>query len=403
MNPPSARNQISDDQKTENRVMAGFAAVSFVFSVWLCTQALPQAWNGRPAAWLVLVFPLVTLGLLRALWLRRRRRLRYGDARLVLTPFPPRLGSQFTAHVDLKVPFRAGLRYSAHLQCRRRHDTRIGDDRHYSESVEWATSARAQVQAQGEGVRLQWQLQAPPGLPASGGAGADGGQATGQPVYWRLEVRDDTDAQGYQAHFGLEMQAAAAQQGEDGAPVDEGGDLAQAAAALGGVCTVSPGPGGGALLEQPAGRTWRAQRIFILSGLLIGVPLFLSVAMAAAPVLRAGASLAVALLVAWALFAVGNRRISYLHAQQGIRMERRLLGLRTSFVQRPAQQVQQLAIRLAYTQSLGNGPREEVYTLCAQLQGGRTVTLADSLSGKPAAQQALREVARLSGFSAAPV
>lgn len=56
-------------------------------------------------------------------------------------------------------------------------------------------------------------------------------------------------------------------------------------------------------------------------------------------------------------FAAGNRRTSMLNAQHGIRMDRHLLGLRTTFTQRPAADVQGLAIRISYKQSLSNAPR----------------------------------------------
>jgi hypothetical protein len=399
---PLAGGPISALQKLETRLLMGFAAAALALSVWLCLQVLPQAWQDRPAAWVVLMFPLVTVGLLRALWKRRRMRLRFGDAQLVLSPLPARLGAPFAAHVDIKAPLRQHMRYNARLQCLRSRTIRMGENTHTAEDVQWSASARAQVRAQDEGVvRLQWRLQVPPGLPTTEEPG----------VQWRLEIHDEDEAQGYRAQFHLPM-AGAAPQGEDARP--EPGSAAGGLPALAddeglvpgtdpfaAVCTLQAVPGGGAELAQPAGRMWRAQRITILTGLLIGVPLFASVAVAAPPLGRLGASLAAALLVAWAVFAVGNRRQSILNAQQGIRMERRLLGLRTSFTQCPAHDVQQLAIRLAYTQILGYGPGEQIYTLYAQLRNGRRLTLADSISGQPAARLALREVARLSGFTAA--
>ncbi|RYF60178.1 MAG: DUF3592 domain-containing protein [Comamonadaceae bacterium] len=393
---------ISSLQKLETRLLTGFAAAALAMSIWMCLQVLPGAWNGRPAASIVLVFPLITLGLLRALYKRRRMRLRFGDAQLVLSPAPVRLGAPFAAHVDIRAPLRKNMRYSARLLCLHSRSVRMGDERHETEDLQWSASARAQVQSQGPGtVRLQWRLQVPPGLPTSEAPG----------VRWRLEIHDEDDAQGYRAQFQMPVLAAG-----EGAPVqadvdadaddgtqalvnDEG--LLPGTDPLAAVCSLQPLPGGGLRLAQPAGRMWRAQRILVLTGLLIGLPLFLAIAAAAPLPLRVGASLAVAMLVAWAVFAVGNRRTTTLSLQQGIRMERHLLGLRISFTQRPAADVEQLAIRLAYTQSLGNRPSEKVYTLYAQLRGGRTLTLADSLSGGPAAHQALRHVALHSGFLAA--
>ncbi len=388
---------ISSPQKLETRLLAGFAVAALAMSVWLCLQVLPGAWQGRPAAAIVLVFPLITLGLLRALYRRRRMRLRFGDAQLVLSPLPVRLGAPFTAQVDIRAPLRKSMRYSARLLCLRSRSLRMGDERHETEDLQWSASARAQAHAKGPGtVRLQWRLQVPAGLPTSNEPG----------VHWRLEIHDEDDAHGYRAQFRVPVVAGA------GVAVAEGGDGTQALVddeglvpgtdPLADVCRLQPLPGGGVQITQPAGRMWRAQRIVILTGALIGVPLFLALTVAAPLPVRLGASLAAALLVAWAVFAVGNRRTSTLHAQQGLRMERQLLGLRTAFTQRPAADVQGLAIRLAYQQSLGNGPGEEVYTLYARLRGGGSITLADSLSGQPAARQALHEAVRLSGFGRAP-
>ncbi|CAN7367308.1 DUF3592 domain-containing protein [Acidovorax sp. LjRoot194] len=392
---------ISAHQKLETMLLAGFAAIALPLSVWMCLRVLPRAWQGEPAAWVVLMFPLVAAGLLRAVYKRARMRQRFGDAQLVLSPLPARQGEPFMAHVDIRAAYRPSLRYAARLQCLRNRTTRIGDEVHTTEQVEWSASARARVSDEGSGMlRLQWRLQVPHGLPASTEPG----------ILWRLEIHDEHEAQGYRAQFLLPMvdAADAAERGPAPAGQSQGTQVLAddegrmpGADPFGAVCSMQAVAEGGAQLEQPAGRMWRAQRILILTVCLVGVPLLLAVSATAPPALRLAAFLAAGMAVAWALFAVGNRRSSYLNAQQGIRTERRLLGLRTSFQQVPADQVQQLAIRLAYTQSLGDGPREEIYTLYAQLHGGASVVLADSISGQPAARQALREVARVSGFAAA--
>lgn len=69
-----------------------FAAFWCVFSLMVSALTLPQAWNGRPAAWLVLLFPAAGVGLALAAWSAWRTWRRWCGITLELPDGPGQAG-----------------------------------------------------------------------------------------------------------------------------------------------------------------------------------------------------------------------------------------------------------------------------------------------------------------------
>ena len=98
----------------------------------------------------------------------------------------------------------------------------------------------------------------------------------------------------------------------------------------------------------------------------------------------------------------GSRyRDSYFDAawceRQGLRTERRLLGLMLSWHTVPAADIARLSIKESYTRQSGSH-HTTFYRLQVNLRDGRRVTIADSLRGRNVAEQMLTRVAEATGY-----
>jgi hypothetical protein len=101
-------------------------------------------------------------------------------------------------------------------------------------------------------------------------------------------------------------------------------------------------------------------------------------------------------MLLWGFYAVSNSLTVQLD-REGLRTERRLLGLMLAWQRVPAKDIARLRIKESYTQQSGH-QHTTFFRVQVSLRNGKSVTIADSLRGRPVAEQMLARVAKATGY-----
>ena len=83
--------------------------------------------------------------------------------------------------------------------------------------------------------------------------------------------------------------------------------------------------------------------------------------------------------------------------RQGLRTERRLLGLMLVRHQAPAQDIARLVVRESYSSQSGT-QHVTFYRIQVEMKNGKKITVADSLRGRAAADHLLAELGAATGY-----
>ncbi|WP_428000622.1 DUF3592 domain-containing protein [Acidovorax sp.] len=368
--------------------------VAFPMAAMVVPRTLER---GNPLlAGALLMFPLVGLALLvwavRAMLHARR----YGDLRLTLDPFPGSIGGHFGASLEVPVPYEAGLRFLATLQCEEHTRTRSGNKTTYSSRTLWQVRGLAQVEPQAEGVRAAFRFDLPAHLPASEEPGSEYHE-------WRVEVRSlpgstgDNAAPGFVQSFDVPVYLTNQKSvwlQHDAAQHPQLGEVAKTEGED--VSDVEQVPGG-VRLYFPYGRRWKTMLALLVFGAVFagaGTLLWNSEAPLLFSVLFGGIG---SLVVLSALYGLSNSLDVHLD-RQGLRTERRLLGLVSFKSGASASEIGHLELKESYSTETG-GQKETYYRLQAVLTSGKSITVADSLRGRAAAQQLLSSLCRQTGYT----
>jgi hypothetical protein len=105
-------------------------------------------------------------------------------------------------------------------------------------------------------------------------------------------------------------------------------------------------------------------------------------------------------MLLWGFFALCNSLRVQLDGQ-GLRAERRLLGLMFAWHHVPRNGLRGLQRVLSYTSQSG-AEHTEWYRIRVVLQDGKTITVADSLEGKEVADQMLQTLTKATGLPVQP-
>lgn len=368
--------------------------------------ALPMAFSVVPralargdhlAAGILVLVPLVGLVLLA--WAARSafHARRYGDARLELDPFPGSIGGHFGATLAVPVAYSSGLRFLATLQCVEHTRTRSGGKTSHESRTLWQVRGLAQVEAQGEGVRLAMRFDVPAHLPASEDPGSEYHR-------WELQVTSvpgsagDDLAPGFERSFDVPVYITNQKSvwlRHDAAEHPQLGEVAQTGDAAD-VSDVEQVPGG-VRLYFPYGRRWKTMLALLVFGAIFaggGVLMWTNAAPLPFTLIFGGIGW---LVVLGALYGLCNSLTVRLD-RQGIHSERRLLGLVRWENTATASEVARLELKESYSTTTG-GHKETYYRLQAALTSGKAITVADSLRGRAAAQQLLSSLCRQTGYT----
>lgn len=391
--PEWAHNQIRSHKRLEVGVAWGFA------TVWNLL-ALPAAIGGGPkmlrtenyaALGAVSLFVLVGVGLL--VWAVRATldARRYGEVFLQLDPFPGSIGGHFGATMPLKMPYQPGQHFDVTLSCVLRYQTRSAgkSGSESRESIVWQTEGVAQVAPHAEGLVLSFRFSVPSGLPQT--------QEVDRDYHaWRVQIESADPELPFSRTFDVPVYATketsdriaadAAQHPQllkkRDAQVDEVSDLEHIP--------------GGVRLYLPYGRLWRQNLVWLGMGgafLGFGVMAGRMGAPALFPVVFGGVGGA---MLVWGFYALCNS-LSVQLDRDGLRTERRLLGLMLAWHRVPARDIERLAAKESYTSQTGTR-HATFFRLQAELKNGKKIAIADSLRGREAADQLLASIASATGY-----
>ena len=392
-----ADNRIRSSKRWEVWFAWGFAVVWGAIAYPAALSAIPRAWRNENHIVLCVLVLMVAVGLGLLVWAVRATldARRHGEVRLVMDPFPGAIGGHVGATVDLPgVPYRPDLRFAVTLRCAYHYQTRTGGGDNSSESREqivWECEGAAQVQPQGRGSRVAFRLSVPKGLPESE-------QAVGtNEHHWAVLLESTDPALKFSRRFEVPVYATGEEStwlAHDAAKHPQMQALREAE--LDAVSDIEPVEGG-VRLYQPYGRLWRQNLLWLVMGggfLGLGV----MAGYIGAPVLfpLAFGGVGGAMLV-WGFYAVSNSLTVQLD-RQGLRTERRLLGLMLAWRQVPAHDIARLSIQESYTLQSGH-QRTTFFRVQVNLRNGKSVSIADSLQGRPVAEQMLSTLAKATGYA----
>lgn len=395
-----ADNRIRSDKRWEVWVAWGFAAAWGAIAFPAALSALPRAWHNENVLVVAVLCLMVAVGLGLLVWAVRATLdvRRQGEVCLVMDPFPGSIGGHVGATLDLPgVRYRPDLRFLVTLRCAYSYQTRSpgssggsGSSTESREHVVWQSEGAAQVQPHGQGTRAAFRLNVPPGLPASE-------HPVGQTEHrWYVLLESADPALKFSRRFEIPVYATQAESSwlaQDAATHPHMQALRDAE--LDAVSDIEPVEGG-VRLYQPYGRLWRQNLVWLLMGAAffgMGMAAGYGGAPALFPLVFGGVGGAMLL---WGFYAVSNS-LNVLLDRQGLRTERRLLGLMLAWQRVPADAIVRLSIKESYTQQSGS-QRTTFYRLQVNLRNGKRVTIADSLRGQPVAEQLLAHVAKATGY-----
>lgn len=394
-----ASNRIRSHKRWEVVILWGFAVAWSLISIPLAHVQIPKALaRGETlVAWIIGGMLLVAVGLIaaavRATWDAHR----HGDVRLVMDPFPGSIGGHVGASIDLPAAsYRPDLQFEVTLRCSYHYQTRsAGDNSTESrEQLVWQTEGVAQVQPQGVGSRVSFRLNVPEGLPQSQDPVGDSEH------HWTVLLKCTDQALKFSRQFDVPVYATCTEStwlGQDAAthPLLE----AQREAELNAVRSVKL-VDGGVHLYQPYGRLWRHNLLWlVMGGAFFGFGLAAKAMLAPWVFVVLFGGVGGAMLL-WGFFALCNSLRVQLDGE-GLRTERRLLGLMFAWHHVPRVGLRGLQRVLSYTSQSG-AEHTEWYRIRVVLQDGKTITVADSLEGKEVADQMLHMLTKASGLPVQP-
>ncbi|MFN7154703.1 MAG: DUF3592 domain-containing protein [Acidovorax sp.] len=391
-----ADNRIRSNKRWEVWLAWGFAVVWGGIAYPAALSALPRAWHNENFIVVGVLTLMVAVGLGLLVWAVRATldARRHGEVCLVMDPFPGSIGGHVGATMDLPtVPYRPDLRFAVTLRCAYHYQTRTGDSDNSTESREqvvWQGEGAAQVRPQGAGSRVAFRLNVPKGLPESE-------QPLGHSEHqWTVLLESTDPALKFSRRFDVPVFATGAEStwlAQDAARHPQA--QAQRDAELDAVSDIEPVEGG-VRLYQPYGRLWRQNLLWlVMGGAFFGMGMLAGYSGAPTLFPVAFGGVGGAMLV-WGFYALCNSLTVQLD-RQGLRTERRLLGLMLAWQRVPAKDIARLHIKESYTQRSGH-QHTTFFRVQVHLRNGKSVTIADSLRGRPVAEQMLARLAKATGY-----
>lgn len=348
--------------------------------------------KGNQLILMVLLFPL--FGVIMLAWAINTTRSwrRFGQLRLMLDPYPGRLGGQVGGTLTLPLAYNSQQRFPVILQCLRSYETGSGKNRSRRETVIWQTTGLAHTKpAPAGGTLLAVCFDVPADLPASETYSSDY-------RFWRLDLHADLPGVDLQRQFEIPV-FATPEPAHTALPMSSQHPqlMDEREAQIEAVANIEQIPGGVRMhfpMLQNAGTN--------LIGLIVGV------FFAGAGILMGLKSDAPAIMV-WVFTLLGSLvtliclkllftslRVQLDH--NGLISERYWLGIPIGRNQIPRAEISNLQIATSYSTQSSKG-HQEICKIIALTHSGKKIPVAINLQGRETAQLALEAVGSLSGYA----
>ncbi len=155
-------------------------------------------------ALLGLLFPLVGIFLISRAVSMTAAWKKFGDAPLMLDPWPGSIGGQVGGTIELSYPFDPDLQYIVTLSQSKVVETGSGKDRRNEERVQWQDKVIAYAEAGIYGTRLQFRFDVPEGLSPSDAIRSGDGD-----IVWRLHAEADMEGADLDINYDIPVYATA--------------------------------------------------------------------------------------------------------------------------------------------------------------------------------------------------
>ena len=345
--------------------------------------------KGNNAILIAAVFPLIGAGLL--LWAIKttRRWLSIGATPLTLDPYPGSIGGQVGGSIATNIHYRAAHQFPITLSCLYSYVSGSGKNRSRKESVKWQAQGFARAEPAGRGSRLQFRFDMPTDLPESESKDE-------RYHFWRLNLKSEGLPVNIDRNFELPVFSTAtssrdirvdstshplAQEKRD-EQIESVMDMRQIT--------------GGLELYFPAGRNAGVKLGMIVFGLIFFAAGMGAGALGAPMIFPILFGLIGGGVVLGGLYSLLNS-LAVRIGRDGIQSQRKLLGLSIGQHNVRAAEVRELRIHKGGSMSSGT-EHKTFFSIKAHLISGDKITVAESLIGQQAAQQAAEAIATYSGF-----
>ena len=384
-----ARATILSDAKAKQYVVWGVTLTWNLISSPLLFAIPKELDKGNNAIFIAAVFPLIGAALL--LWAIKttRRWLSIGATPLTLDPYPGSIGGQVGGSIQTNIHYSAAHEFPISLSCLYSYVSGSGKNRSRKESLKWQTRGFARAEPAGRGSRLQFCFDLPAGLPESESKDE-------RYHFWRLNLKSEGLSLNIDRNFELPVFSTATSSRDirvdsTSHPLAQEKRDEQSAS----VMQMQQIPGG-LELYFPVGRNAGVKLGMIVFGLIFFAAGMGAGALGAPMIFPILFGLIGGGVVLGGLYSLLNSLAVHI-GRDGIHSQRKLLGW--SIVQHDARAAEVRELRIHKGGSMSSGTEHKIfYSIKAHLISGEKITVAESLVGQQAAQQAAEAIAIYSGF-----
>ena len=380
---------ILSDAKAKHYLLWGVTLIWNLISSPLLFAIPKELEKGNNAIFIAAVFPLIGVALFIWAVKTTRRWLGIGATPLTLDPYPGSIGGQVGGSIETNIHYSAAHEFPITLSCLYSYVSGSGKNRSRKESVKWQTQGFAQAEPAGRGSRLKFSFDLPAGLPESESKDE-------RYHFWRLSLKSQGLAVDMDRNFELPVFNTAtssrdirvnsithplAQEKRD-EQIESVMEMRQVS--------------GGLELYFPRGRNAGVKLGVIVFGLVFLGSGIGAGAMGAPIIFPITFGLIGGGVVLGGLYGLLNSLAVHI-GHDGIHSQRKLLGL--SIGRHAARAAEVRELRIHKGGSMTSGTEHKIfYSIKAHLIDGGKITVAESLIGQQAAQQAAEAIAIYSGF-----
>lgn len=378
---------------------AGLIAIGFFAFIWNAISSTvffaiaDELEKGNYAILFALLFPIVGLVLIIYFVVLLLRWRRFGNIPLTLNPWPGAIGGHVGGEVKLPLSYASKPIISATLSCLHCRYTGTGKNRKMTESVHWQKEGIAEIAPAAHGIYARFKFEVPKDLPAS--------EIANDNYYkWTLSLTAPLPGADLNASYDIPVFATGEQSTLSTAVSHAHPELAaQNEQQLLALANIQP-LGDGVALDFGYFRRAGLNTVgIIFGGIFAGAGLFIG--HDGAPFFMAAIfTFLGAVIMLGSLYALLNRYHVKVGAR-GIYTERYIAGLLTKKRTIVRSNIEHLVLDKNGSAQSGS-KHVEYFVINALLKDGKKVRIAESLTGRGPAEQALAQIAKLSGLAIKP-
>ena len=382
------KNPIASNAKAGLWGLWGFAVFWNAISMPILLIIPEELASKNYPALVALLFPIIGLFLLTWCAINTARWRRFGATPLMLSPYPAAIGGQMGGTLTLRSRLPAQTEVHITLSCVKSYYSGSGKNRKRRESITWSNAGQGHIKNLPQGSQIAFCFNPPKNLPNS--------ELPSDSYHlWRVSIA--AQLPGADLHRDFEIPAFQSD-AQSHLNIDDSTQHPKVKnkreEALESLLNPTTIPGGIAIKLQPL-RNAKVSGAFVLFGFIFfGAGIAISRGDAAIMGFIFG-SIGAA-IIAGGLYALLNSYDVQI-TREGIKATRKLLGFTLNHKHATRSQIKSLRIKSTGSSQSGKN-HTEYFAVEAQLNNGRTIRVAESITGRTMAEEALESLALLSGY-----